>query len=334
MSTLNLPPDPPVPRILVCLGASEHDGSRVFDVRRPEPGPQGVGIVRAAVPSPSLAGEVVAEVEGETVGRHELCAYPVGQHVRVLCPLQLLDRARVPIERRVDLGEGRYAQRRLVEQREIDHGLTQPLLVAADPQLGGGPEALQIGLLGDDVERTGGGVATAQRPLGTAVDLHPLQIEEHGSHPSRARDVDPVDVGGRGGISELGVVVRADPADVDLDVALLHADLDRRHHAGDRLDRFHPELVQIRLGEGVGRSRVALDALLSAVRGDGHGFDGGAILDLLLRHQVSVRGDLLVLGCGRQPRHEDEAHLQDRGHKASGSGQAKGSSGSHFERSL
>src|ERR1700681_2918240 len=80
-----------------------------------------------------------------------------------------------------------------VRERNV-HGPAQvPSVEGAELQCPGTAELLG-GFGADDVDRTADGVTAEQRPLGSAQDLHAIDVEHIETPADRARHVDAIDV--------------------------------------------------------------------------------------------------------------------------------------------
>src|SRR5690606_14882825 len=171
--------------------------------------------VRAGPTGAALAGVVVTDGDGYGVPGGPLERRTVGERVGIFRRANGRIAVLVLVERLATLGEGGEAEREPLADRDVHHRLGEHLRVVAVLEAAARGPFPELRRRAHDVHRAGRRVPAAQRALRAARHLDALDVEEHRAEPPRTRDVDAVDVHGRGGIADLGVVVVADAAHVN-----------------------------------------------------------------------------------------------------------------------
>src|SRR5512133_190643 len=201
-----------------------------------------------------------------------LQASAVRQHVCVFSGAEVSRRPTVLVERIVRFAVSREAQGEGLSDRNVDHSAEQVLGVITELNRRLRGELLPLRLRCNDVKRPCGGVSAAQGALRTTVHLYALQVVQHRADATRTWDVDAVDMGCGCGVTELGVVVRPDAADVNLSVTVLRTDVDVGGSTRQFTNRGYASAVKICLTDGACRTRVVLHVLFTAVHRDAHDF--------------------------------------------------------------
>ena len=166
----------------------------------------------------------------------------------------------------------REAHCRVLAQGQVDDAPENLLVVVARLGFDGQFPTAEPRPPGDDVDGTGGGIASAQGALGPDVDFHPADVEEGGADAGGARQVNAVEVRRRGRVAEFGVVGGSDSANPHFDVAALVADLQARRElaqVGEVLGALHLQIVAL---EAVGGRTEVLEVLFAPLYGHDHLF--------------------------------------------------------------
>jgi len=163
-----------------------------------------------------------------------------------------------------------------VGERRVDDARAFQPAVVASRQLGGGVEAIENGLVGDDIDRPTDDVAAKERALRPLENLDALDVERVEGHGGGTAQIDFVEEDGRAGIAGGAAVRGADAADRD---SWLRGgkgvELQAGCQAGHIVDLADPGLLDLIGPEGGDGDGNLLQALASPLGGDDHLLDLG-----------------------------------------------------------
>ena len=232
---------------------------------------------RRAGAAAALAEIIGGEVDRQRVGRTQ----PEGN---AATGILLIVGAVVHIGVVADI-DARGAQRDILAERNVDRGIEPQRVVIAVFDIALGARSVEIGALGDDVDRAAGGVAAVERALRSLDHFDALEVVEEARGRARAADIDAVEIERDRRVRQRVAVEIADAAQIEQRVrARRGRDLERRDDRG-QLGRARDAGAGERIArDGADRDRGALEIFRAALRGDDDvlqpGFGGGARLRL------------------------------------------------------
>ena len=244
------------------------DIARIADIVGIDAIAQRVGVVGAGIASAGFVDIVARQQDAQPVGRFEQELQAAGVIIFGFGNVDAGDRADIVIVAVVAEDEAGEAHRSAVTDRHIDHAAQRRLIIIAIFAFDLGIPDAQTRLPRDDVDRTGGSVAPAQRALRTDIDLDPLDIEKGRTDAGGARQIDALEMRRGCGIAQFGIVARSDAADPHFDIAAIIGDGQPGQDVveiGQILDTAPLQIVAAEAGGGAGE---ILEPLFAPVGSD------------------------------------------------------------------
>ena len=274
-----------------------YDVARIFDVVGVDAVAKRVGVIGAGPAGAGFMHVIGGDQEAQFVARLPQYLRASRSIVFGFGNANVAHRADILVITVMRQREARQADRNRVANRDVEHPADDLLVVITIFAFDLGIPHAKPRLPCDDVDRSGSGVAAADRALRTDIHFNPLNVEKGRSDARRTRQINAVPMGRRGRVAELGIVARPDAANPHFAIDAIVGDGEARKHIVQIRNILDAAFLEVIAREGRGRARITLQSLYPAVRSD-----DDLVLVLVLGRRVDrlLDGPFDLVGRGRR----------------------------------